>query len=180
MNKHQGKTFACSRDVGGVDELCPHKIWPSESAKVSETQGSQLGLNWVCSSCSSALVPPFLYLCCSLLLPHRPCLSTPEGRIPPTARAAWSGLSAKFRSPNWTRYLHLLVARFFGAVGGQMKVAQIIRITLLQIGQRAAHCRSSFQIPISFPGFYKPASLHRWDADQVRWQVIEDMILTTA
>ena len=180
MNKHQGKTFACSRDVGGVDEVCPHKIWPSESAKVSETQGSQLGLNWVCSSCSSALVPPFLYLCCSLLLPHRPCLSTPEGRIPPTARAAWSGLSAEFRSPNWTRYLHLLVARFFGAVGGQMQVAQIIRITLLQIGQRVAHCCSSFQIPISFPGFYKLASLHRWDADQVRWQVIEDKILTTA
>ena len=61
-----------------------------------------------------------------------------------------------------------------------MQVAQIIRITLLQIGQRVAHCCSSFQIPISFPGFYKLASLHRGDADQVRWQVIEDKILPTA
>lgn len=65
MSKHQGKTFACSRDVGGVDEVCPHKYDHSGLPKVSETQerptwsGLGLFVLLVCAG-SSLLISPLL------------------------------------------------------------------------------------------------------------------------
>lgn len=112
--------------------------------------------------CSSfALVPPFLYLCVFLLLPLRPSNFPPEGRTPPTVRAAWSGSSAEFLPPDWTHCLRLLVAQLSGQWEDRHKLAQTIRLTLLQISHRFPHHGLSFRVPISLGIFYKPASLHR-------------------